>query len=568
MLTDGPLMVKFIEYYYEWLSQFDNALDVNRKLLEYNDVDTVPDKFLHFLKNEFMKSIPVNSTTVDQRFLIKHIKDFYKAKGTELAYRLLFRILYNEEISFYYPGRDILRASDGRWVIDKTLKVVLQPGVHLDISRPIRGLYSGATARISTSYNYIEQTFPGFYFDVTEIFLDLISGEFLQDEPIAYDDDETLTEIGDIISNGVIEYPGRYNGTYGFLSGDKYLQDNFYYQEYSYVINSPRSLDQYETLAKKLVHPAGTKLFGGITSVVDFPDTAATIVTSDQVHIVIDEMLIDLPIDIINEHAQIDDSITSILYFENVFDGWEPRTTGYSWTLAQTSFYLATHDEEAIVTHNNEAFYFGAANEQLSVYGSDYVADYEYVAPLLDVPILFIGTKRLLYSKDITFPEQITANSLIEIHNLDGNTVINRMVTERYSDQLLLLNDAYSWPNTGFDSFYLYSSQTGTQGTLVNINTMTVGNGTVTITSSPNTSIVLEANTYGITNSMFTDMRVVIGDGTEFRRHMDSGDIIQIGANTDNIYVISRAPSNKFIVLRDSYAGPPANNEVYSYTLL
>src|SRR5690606_31273579 len=62
---------------------------------------------------------------VDDRLLLKNIKDFYKAKGTEESIQLLFRILYNELIEFEYPGKYILRASDGRWLVEKSISVVL-----------------------------------------------------------------------------------------------------------------------------------------------------------------------------------------------------------------------------------------------------------------------------------------------------------------------------------------------------------------------------------------------------------------------------------------------------------
>ena len=62
-----------------------------------------------------MADIPENMLT-DKRLLLKRIKDLYTSKGSQKSYDLLFRILYNQDIDFYYPGEDILRASDGRWV--------------------------------------------------------------------------------------------------------------------------------------------------------------------------------------------------------------------------------------------------------------------------------------------------------------------------------------------------------------------------------------------------------------------------------------------------------------------
>lgn len=52
---------------------------------------------------------------LDQRLLIKNIQRLLKEKGTEESFRLLFRLLFNEEIDVEYPGERILKASDGKW---------------------------------------------------------------------------------------------------------------------------------------------------------------------------------------------------------------------------------------------------------------------------------------------------------------------------------------------------------------------------------------------------------------------------------------------------------------------
>ena len=48
----------------------------------------------------------------------------------------------------------------------------------------------------------------------------------------------------------------------GFLSDQKKLLDGFYYQDYSYEIRAPVTLDRYETMLKQLMHVAGTQYFG------------------------------------------------------------------------------------------------------------------------------------------------------------------------------------------------------------------------------------------------------------------------------------------------------------------
>jgi hypothetical protein len=60
---------------------------------------------------------------------------------------------------------------------------------------------------------------------------------------------------------GLSRYPGYYSTSNGFLSSTMKLEDNFYYQIYSYVLKLDEQIDAYKTVVKSLLHPAGMKLF-------------------------------------------------------------------------------------------------------------------------------------------------------------------------------------------------------------------------------------------------------------------------------------------------------------------
>ena len=60
----------------------------------------------------------------------------------------------------------------------------------------------------------------------------------------------------------VVDIGGRYIGTSGFLSWDNRLQDNYYYQPFSYVVRITETVDKYRDILKRMLHPAGTKFFG------------------------------------------------------------------------------------------------------------------------------------------------------------------------------------------------------------------------------------------------------------------------------------------------------------------
>ena len=74
--------------------------------------------------------------------------------------------------------------------------------------------------------------------------------------------DGTATLTGNV---GVYaEYSGYFNGNYGLLSGTNKMQDNLYYQDFSYVIKTNTDVETYRDKILELVHPAGMAMFGEI----------------------------------------------------------------------------------------------------------------------------------------------------------------------------------------------------------------------------------------------------------------------------------------------------------------
>ena len=58
---------------------------------------------------------------------------------------------------------------------------------------------------------------------------------------------------------------GKYVGESGFTSSQKKIQDNDYYQDFSYVLETTDSVDIWRSDVLKLLHPAGLKLFGEVS---------------------------------------------------------------------------------------------------------------------------------------------------------------------------------------------------------------------------------------------------------------------------------------------------------------
>jgi hypothetical protein len=61
---------------------------------------------------------------------------------------------------------------------------------------------------------------------------------------------------------------------------NKFIQDSFFYQDFSYVIKSGLAFSTYATAIKKIIHPAGLQFFGEIL-ISSVLDVSATILSSD-----------------------------------------------------------------------------------------------------------------------------------------------------------------------------------------------------------------------------------------------------------------------------------------------
>ena len=112
--NDHENFVAFVEAYYEFMEQQNGVVNVSRSLLEQDDVD-LTDIFVEKFYDNFIPFIP-KDTAVDKILIIKKIKDFYRARGTEKSIRFLMRLLFDDEVDFYYPQQDVLKVSDGKWL--------------------------------------------------------------------------------------------------------------------------------------------------------------------------------------------------------------------------------------------------------------------------------------------------------------------------------------------------------------------------------------------------------------------------------------------------------------------
>ena len=182
-----PQFNVFLAAYYEWMEQTLQPHEIIQHLREYRDIDRTIDDFIKYFRHEVMVDIPTD-IAADKRLVAKHIKSFYLNKGNEASYRFLFRILFNEDIDFYYPKNDILRASDGKWYQTVSIKI-LAAGIdstNFFFTSTITGNTSHASALVQ-SVNTVEERGVALY----ELILNTIYGEFVAGETLTFTPDDS-----------------------------------------------------------------------------------------------------------------------------------------------------------------------------------------------------------------------------------------------------------------------------------------------------------------------------------------------------------------------------------------
>lgn len=187
--SEYPTFVTFLEKFYEW-SSTTGPIAAAYRLPDSQDIDATDEELLVHFKNEFLVHVP-DKILVDKRFLVKHIREFYRAKSTEDSYRFLFRVLFGTDLDFYYPRTNILVPSSGVWQQDKTLRVFPVVGNPTDlINKKLIGTDSGASGLVE---DVLHMLVGGFNFYELFFSSTSIEGTFLASEDVA-------SEAGDIIA--------------------------------------------------------------------------------------------------------------------------------------------------------------------------------------------------------------------------------------------------------------------------------------------------------------------------------------------------------------------------------
>jgi hypothetical protein len=112
-----PMLITFMEKYYQYLESTESGRVDNLR-----NIDASLNRFIDELKSELAKNVPSFGQVSDEEFL-KVAKQFYLSRGSEDSFKFLMRAMFGKSVDLIYPGNSILRASDGRWIQEVSIRV-------------------------------------------------------------------------------------------------------------------------------------------------------------------------------------------------------------------------------------------------------------------------------------------------------------------------------------------------------------------------------------------------------------------------------------------------------------
>ena len=196
---DGENFLAFIEAYYEYLEQTGKLTDGIKNLQDYRDIDTTLDEYIEYFRRDLLPSVPEN-VLANKRSLVKQVRSFNTTRGTLSSYKLLFRLIYGEDVEVNYPADQILKVSDGDFRIDRYLVSDFDQNTYNFIGKTIKGADSQAEALVE---DVVTRVVRGRR--IMQILVSNIKGTFNHMEPVRLKTDTSATGHAPIAECGIAD---------------------------------------------------------------------------------------------------------------------------------------------------------------------------------------------------------------------------------------------------------------------------------------------------------------------------------------------------------------------------
>lgn len=228
--NEYDLFVKFIEYYYTFLEGSNDPKLVPMRSLEFSDVDVSPEIFIEKFRKQFLPDFPKELTVdvetgnpLNINILIKRASEFYRSKGTQNSFNFIFRILYDQDIDFYYPREHMFIVSGALWKEKKAVKLIVfnDDKPRLMVNNIIYQLNDSgvlvSSARVQSCVLYKQSPY-----NVAELELTEILGTFTEEYPVLCDVtiEDAEEQLSYVLSRGITSITIT-NGGFNYQDGDR-----------------------------------------------------------------------------------------------------------------------------------------------------------------------------------------------------------------------------------------------------------------------------------------------------------------------------------------------------------
>jgi len=181
--SDYPVFAEFIEKYYEFLEQPGKPIYELKTFEDNYNVDFTRSDLLKYFRTKILPSFPEESELSTER-IIKAARDFYTKKGTPDSFKFLFRVLYNKDLDIFFPKLQILRASDGKWILPQAFRLTSSPENSSVILTQLKnqratGLVSRASCIVERAYKTIDVSSSK---EIYEIYVSSVTRAFFNNE--------------------------------------------------------------------------------------------------------------------------------------------------------------------------------------------------------------------------------------------------------------------------------------------------------------------------------------------------------------------------------------------------
>jgi hypothetical protein len=122
-----PQFIAFLQAYYEFLEQkqgteVNDLITVAKNLRTIKDVDDSIDEFESSFYSTYASLIPTD-VQANKALLFKHLVELYRSKGAENSFKLLFQLIFGEDVEVVLPKNNVLKPSSSKWTIDNKLRI-------------------------------------------------------------------------------------------------------------------------------------------------------------------------------------------------------------------------------------------------------------------------------------------------------------------------------------------------------------------------------------------------------------------------------------------------------------